>query len=69
MSDVAIGSGAAPPAPAPVEEAGQASLFRRLGAEFVGTTVFVAIGTGAATALRRSESRSARARRVSVGFE
>ncbi|MDQ3983075.1 MAG: aquaporin [Actinomycetota bacterium] len=51
MSDVAIGSGAGPVSPAPVEEAGQASLFRKLGAEFVGTTVFVAIGTGAATAL------------------
>lgn len=50
MSDVAIGSGAGATAPAPAEE-GQASLLRRLGAEFIGTTVFVAIGTGAATAL------------------
>lgn len=50
MSDVAIGSGAGAAAPAPAEE-GQASLVRRLGAEFVGTTVFVAIGTGAAAVL------------------
>ena len=50
MSDVAIGSGAGATAPAPAEE-GQASLARRLGAEFLGTTVFVAIGTGAATVL------------------
>ncbi|MDQ3953877.1 MAG: aquaporin [Actinomycetota bacterium] len=50
MSDVAIGSGAGATAPAPAEE-GQASLLRRLGAEFIGTTVFVAIGTGAATVL------------------
>ena len=50
MSDVAIDSGAGATAPAPAEE-GQASLLRRLGAEFIGTTVFVAIGTGAATAL------------------
>ena len=50
MSDVAIGSGAGTIPPAPAEE-GQASLLRRLGAEFIGTTVFVAIGTGAATTL------------------
>lgn len=50
MSDVAIGSGAEATASAPAEE-GQASLARRLGAEFIGTTVFVAIGTGAATIL------------------
>ena len=50
MSDVAIGSGAGGTAPAPAE-LGQASLLRRLGAEFIGTTVFVAIGTGAATTL------------------
>ena len=50
MSDVAIGSGAGIADPAPAEE-GQASLVRRLGAEFLGTTVFVAIGTGAATIL------------------
>lgn len=50
MSDVAIGSGAGATSPAPAEE-GQASLGRRLGAEFIGTTVFVAIGTGAATIL------------------
>ena len=50
MSDVAIGSGADLTASAPAEE-GQASLARRLSAEFIGTTVFVAIGTGAATVL------------------
>ena len=50
MSDVAIGSGAGASAPAPAEE-GQASLARRLGAEFIGTTVFVAVGTGAAAIL------------------
>ncbi|HEX2058252.1 MAG TPA: aquaporin [Actinomycetota bacterium] len=50
MSDVAIGSGAEATASAPAEE-GQASLLRRLGAEFIGTTVFVGIGTGAATVL------------------
>ncbi len=50
MSDVAIGSGAGATAPAPAEE-GQASLLRRLGAEFIGTTLFVAVGTGAATVL------------------
>ncbi|HEV2754826.1 MAG TPA: aquaporin [Actinomycetota bacterium] len=49
MSDVAIGSGTGGTSPVPAEEAGQASLARRLGAEFLGTTVFVAIGTGAAT--------------------
>lgn len=50
MSDVAIGSGTgdSPPVPA---EVGQASLARRLFAEFTGTTIFVAIGTGAATIL------------------
>lgn len=50
MSDVAIGSGADTTDHAPDDE-GQASLARRLGAEFIGTTVFVAIGTGAATIL------------------
>lgn len=50
MSDVAIGSGTEATASVPAEE-GQASLARRLSAEFVGTTVFVAIGTGAATVL------------------
>lgn len=50
MSDVAIGSGAGAGPPAPAEE-GQASLARRLSAELVGTTVFVAIGTGAAAIL------------------
>lgn len=50
MSDVAIGSGAEASTSAPAEE-GQASLARRLGAEFIGTTVFVAVGTGAATIL------------------
>lgn len=49
MSDLEIGSGAATTAPA--DQPGEASLVRRLGAEFVGTTVFVAIGTGAATVL------------------
>jgi glycerol uptake facilitator protein len=51
MSDLTIGSGTEAPASAPEEDTGQASLLRRLGAEFVGTTVFVAIGTGAATVL------------------
>ncbi|HEX2294230.1 MAG TPA: aquaporin [Actinomycetota bacterium] len=50
MSDVAIGSGAGATAPAPAEE-GQASLGRRLLSEFIGTTLFVAIGTGVATAV------------------
>ena len=50
MSDVAIGSGAGAMPPAP-EELGEAPLARRLFAEFTGTTVFVAIGTGAATLL------------------
>lgn len=57
MSDVAIGSGAGTTAPAPAEE-GQASLARRLFAEFTGTTVFVAIGTGAATLLATGPIRS-----------
>ncbi|MFN2587864.1 MAG: MIP/aquaporin family protein [Actinomycetota bacterium] len=52
MSDVAIGSGTGDTSPAPVEDTAQASLWRRLGAEFMGTTVFVAIGTGAATILQ-----------------
>lgn len=51
MSDLAIDSGAEATASAPEEPEGQASLVRRLGSEFVGTTVFVAIGTGAATVL------------------
>jgi glycerol uptake facilitator protein len=51
MSDVAIDSGTEG-APSVAEvETGQAPLGRRLGAEFLGTTVFVAIGTGAATVL------------------
>jgi glycerol uptake facilitator protein len=57
MSDVAIGSGAGASPPAPVEE-GQASLARRLFAEFTGTTVFVAVGTGAATILATGPIRS-----------
>ena len=60
MSDVAIGSGAEATASAPAEE-GQASLARRLGAEFLGTTVFVAIGTGAAMILATGPIRSLRA--------
>lgn len=57
MSDVAIGSGAGATAPAPAEE-GQAPLVRRLFAEFTGTTVFVAIGTGAAMLLATGPIRS-----------
>ncbi|MDQ3914824.1 MAG: aquaporin [Actinomycetota bacterium] len=52
MSDVAIGSGTEGAPSVPAEEPGQAPLTRRLGAEFLGTTVFVAIGTGAATILQ-----------------
>jgi glycerol uptake facilitator protein len=51
MSDVAIGSGTGATSSIPAEDEGQASLARRLGAEFLGTTVFVAVGTGAATIL------------------
>jgi glycerol uptake facilitator protein len=52
MSDVAIGSGTGEGLSGPAEDTGQAPLGRRLGAEFLGTTVFVAIGTGAATILQ-----------------
>lgn len=51
LSDLSIDPGTGVPASAPEVETGEASLLRRLGAEFVGTTVFVAIGTGAATVL------------------
>ncbi|MDQ3958473.1 MAG: aquaporin [Actinomycetota bacterium] len=51
MADVGIDSGPEESTSGSVETTGQASLFRRLWAEFVGTTVFVAVGTGAATVL------------------
>ena len=53
MSDVGIGSDLARAETSPEDDAGQAPLFRRLSAEFVGTAVFVTVGTGAATVLAK----------------